>query len=321
MAAGSSALAMELHPVFREGAIMAQSLTVVETRGQTLPAIRRLRVADLFDALSKGLSDFSAMPSHALFLCLIYPIIGVVLGAAAFGFDILPLLYPLAAGFALMGPIAAIGLYEISRRREAGLPVAIGHLHLSHTHSRRAIVELALALLAIFLVWLATAQEIYVANFGYLAPATIDGFLHNVLFTQAGWNMIMIGNAIGFVFAVVVLAISVVSFPMLLDRDAGALEAVATSIRAVTANPFTMALWGLIVAALLFVGTAPLFLGLPIVLPVLGHATWHLYRKVVEPDPLPRGFEDEHRRPKVRRYAADFPVALFTSFGRAHADD
>ena len=113
-------------------------------------------------------------------------------------------------------------------------------------------------------------------------------------------------------FAVATLMISVVSFPLLLDRDIGAGAGIATSIRAVLANPVTMALWGLIVAALLLVGSLPLFLGLAVVLPVLGHSTWHLYRKVVEPDPTPRS--ERPARPAVRRYAADFPGVLIFSW-------
>ena len=107
-------------------------------------------------------------------------------------------------------------------------------------------------------------------------------FIHDVLTTSHGWALIIAGNVIGFIFAAVVLSISVVSFPLLLDRDVGAAVAVQTSIRAVLANPLTMALWGLIVALALVIGSIPLFVGLAIVMPVLGHATWHLYRRVVE---------------------------------------
>lgn len=292
---------------------MAQAHTlpvVVDTHAQ--PAIRNITTTDLLDALSKGLQDFSAMPSHALFLCIIYPIIGVLLFAMTFGLDLMPLLYPLATGFALAGPFAAVGLYEMSRRREAGLPVSFGHLYLSRSRSRWSIAALGLVLMVIFLAWLGIARQIYIANFGYAPPASVSQFAHDVLFTPAGWNLIVVGNAIGFVLAVVVLAISAVSFPMLIDRDVGVGTAVLTSVRAVLANPINMALWGLIVAALLFVGSLPLFLGLVIVLPVLGHATWHLYRKVVEPGPIDLHGQDHHDRPK--NYAADFPVSLFYSW-------
>jgi uncharacterized membrane protein len=277
---------------------------------QAEPVVRRIGPADLIDALAKGWDDFSAMPSHAIFLCIIYPIIGIALAGLMFGYALVPLLYPLAAGFALLGPVAALGLYELSRRREAGLDVsAMDALDVAASPSIGAILALGALLMVIFLVWVAMAHAIYVGNFGYATPPSIGQFLHDVLTTPPGWNLILIGNGVGFLFALAVLAISVVSFPLLLDRDVGAAVAVMTSIRAILANPITMALWGLIVAALLLIGSLPFFVGLAVVLPVLGHATWHLYRKVVEPDPNPR--PDYRPRPKGVRYAADFPAVLF----------
>jgi uncharacterized membrane protein len=274
------------------------------------PVVRRIGPADLIDALAKGWDDFSAMPSHAIFLCVIYPIIGIGLAGLTLGSALVPLLFPLAAGFALLGPFAALGLYELSRRREAGLDVSASDcLDVLLSPSIGAIVALGVLLMVIFLIWIATAHAIYVTNFGYAAPTSVGQFVNDVLATPAGWNLILVGNGVGFLFAAVVLTISVVSFPLLLDRDVGAAVAVMTSIRAVLANPLTMALWGLIVAALLLLGSLPFFIGLTVVLPVLGHATWHLYRKVVEPDPNPR---PEYRpRPKGPRYAADFPAVLF----------
>jgi uncharacterized membrane protein len=273
------------------------------------PEVRRIGLTDLIDVLRRGLDDFAAMPSHALFLCVIYPVIGVLLAGLTLGFSVLPLLYPLATGFVLTGPFAAIGLYELSRRREAGLPVTVGAMDVLHAPSIGAIVALGALLAVIFLIWVAVANAIYVANFGYAPPASIGQFVHDVLFTPAGWNLIVLGNGIGLLFAVLVLAISVVSFPLLLDRDVGAPLAVLTSLRAVRANPLAMAVWGLIVAALLFLGSLPAFLGLTVVLPVLGHSTWHLYRKVVEPDSHPRA--EPQARPRPRRYAAECPVSLF----------
>ena len=290
---------------------MAQSHILVGAGADlSTPAIRRITPADLWDALAKGWDDFSAMPTHAIFLCLIYPIIGLGLAGLTLGYALMPLLFPLAAGFALLGPIAAVGLYELSRRREAGVPVSASDaLSVFASPSIGAIVALGVLLTLIFLVWVATANAIYVANFSYAVPESVGGFLSDVLTTPAGWALILVGNGVGFLFALVVLAISVVSFPLLLDRDAGAAGALLTSVRAVLANPVPMALWGLIVAVLLALGSLPLFLGLPVVLPVLGHATWHLYRKVVEPDPNPR--PDYHPQPKGSRHAADFPAVLF----------
>jgi uncharacterized membrane protein len=274
------------------------------------PVIRRIAPADLIQALARGLDDFSAMPSHAVFLCVIYPLLGVLLISLSMGQSMLPLAFPLAAGFALIGPLAAIGLYELSRRREAGLDTSSRHaFDVLYSPSLGAIVALGLLLMAIFLIWLAVAEAIYVANFGYAAPASIRQFVDDVFTTTAGWNLIVVGTSVGFLFAVLVLTISAVSFPLLLDRDVGAAVALFTSIRVVVANPLTMALWGFIVAALLVVGSLPCFLGLTVVMPVLGHATWHLYRKAIEPDATPH--PDYQPRERGRRYAADFPAALF----------
>jgi uncharacterized membrane protein len=279
------------------------------------PAVRRIGLTDLKDALARGIADFWAMPTHAVFLCLIYPIAGLVLARLALGYDILPLLFPLAAGFALVGPFAAIGFYELSRRREQDLDLSWADaFDVLRSPSRGAIAALGFLLLTIFVIWIAIAQAIYVTNFGYEPAASIPDFIHQVLTTPAGWALIIVGNLVGFLFAVTVLIISVVSFPLLLDRDVGAVEAVLTSVRAVAANPLTMAAWGMIVAGLLLIGSLPLFLGLAVVVPVLGHSTWHLYRKVVEPDLNPR--QELPRPPTRRRYAAQFPASLFAGEDR-----
>ena len=274
------------------------------------PAIRRIGLADLKDALARGLADFSAIPTHAVFLCLIYPIVGLVLARAILGYALLPLLFPLAAGFALVGPFAAIGFYELSRRREQGLDISWEDaFDVLHSPSRDAIAALGVLLLVIFAIWIAVAQAIYVTNFGYQPAASIPHFVRQVFTTPEGWMLIIVGNFVGFLFAATVLIISVVAFPLLVDREVGAVEAVLTSARAFAANPVMMAIWGLIVAALLVIGSLPFFFGLAVVVPVLGHATWHLYRKVVEPDLSPR---PDHPRPQhKRRYAAQFPAALF----------
>jgi uncharacterized membrane protein len=274
------------------------------------PVIRHITPSDLWQSLVGGWEDFSAMPSHAIFLCVIYPLLGLFLIAVTLGHAMLPLAFPIAAGFALIGPLAAIGLYELSRRREAGLDTSSAHaLDVLHSPSLPAIVALGLLLMAFFLIWLAVAQAIYVAFFGYSPPTSIPQFAHDVLTTAAGWKLIVVGTGIGFLFAAAVLTLGAVSFPLLLDRDVGAAVALLTSIRVVLANPVTMALWGLIVAALLFIGSIPFFLGLTVVMPVLGHATWHLYRRAVVPDPNPH--PDYRPRERAPRYAADFPASLF----------
>jgi uncharacterized membrane protein len=276
-----------------------------------LPAVRSISPADLKDALAKGIADFRALPTHVIFLSLIYPIAGLAIARWTFGYDLVPLLYPLVAGFALIGPFAAIGLYELSRRRELGLDTSWKHaFDIVHSPSLAAIVALGLLLVALFGVWLAVAHALYVANFGEdESPIALAEFVRRVFWTPEGRSLIVAGNAIGFLFALAAFALSAVSFPLLLDRNVGMAVAIITSVKAILRNPFTMALWGLIVAAGLVIGSLPFLFGLAVVMPVLGHSTWHLYRKVVAPDDRPR--PEFHPRPKGERYAADFPSSLF----------
>ncbi|MFC4175519.1 DUF2189 domain-containing protein [Microvirga sp. GCM10011540] len=246
------------------------------------PLVRRIGPADLRQALAAGIDDFKAMPTHAFFIALIYPVLGLVLARIILGSDVLPLLFPLMSGFALVGPFAAVGLYELSRRRERGQAFSLAHaLRMLRSPAIGSIAALGALMLAVFVVWITTAQLLYQATFGSHVPATVGGFLQEVFATGRGWALILAGNLLGLVFSAVALSLSVVSFPMLIDRDVSAATAVRTSIRAVAANPATMALWGLTVAGALALGFLTLFLGLAVVLPVLGHATWHLYRRVV----------------------------------------
>ena len=246
--------------------------------------VRTIGVKDIGAVLARGFDDFMSMPSHVLFLSVAYPILGLVLGTLTFGYALWPLLFPLITGFALIGPFAAIGLYELSRRRQQGLEVSWAHaFDVLRSPSIGAIVTLGAILLAIFLVWLATAQMIYSLIFDNSEPISLGGFVHDVLTTQRGWVLIVVGTAAGSLFAVAAFAISVVSFPLLLDRQVSVATAVQTSVKAVLANPKVMAIWGLIVAGALVMGSLPFLIGLAVVMPVLGHATWHLYRKLVEP--------------------------------------
>jgi uncharacterized membrane protein len=251
------------------------------TLGYSVP--RKVGPADLKDVLTKGANDFLPIldflgdPLFAVLFSIVYASICIFLISTN-----LPLLFPLMS-FALVGPFVAIGLYEISRRRELGLDISWSHVFdLRHSPSLPSILALGLVLLMLFICWQAAAESLYLWLFGSTAPESVNGFLTEVLSTSRGWTLIVLGNAIGFVFAAVVLSISVVSFPLLLDRNVGVAVAVHTSVRAVLANPLTMALWGLIVAASLAIGFLFAFVGLAFVVPILAHASWHLYRRVVQ---------------------------------------
>jgi len=277
----------------------------------TRTVVRKLSLSDLSAALRLGWDDFQAMPSHAILLCVIYPILGLVLFRLVLGYSVLPLLFPLAAGFTLIGPFAALGLYELSRRRESGEEAAAWDaIYVLRAPSFGAMVELGILLFVLFGVWIATADAIYIAIFGHTPAASIPDFATRILTTPEGWTLIVVGCGVGFLFAVVALCVSVVAFPLMLDRHATAIDAIRTSLRVATENPLPIAAWGLIVAALLVIGSLPLFVGLAVVLPVLGHATWHLYRRAVEHDP--NAVRERPLPPKEgHRYAADFPANLF----------
>lgn len=278
--------------------------------GTATYVVRTITLADLGDALRLGWEDFKAVPSHAFILALVYPVLGLMLARIVQGYSILPLLFPLAAGFALLGPFAALGFYDLSRRREQGETPTAGHaLSVLRSPSIGAMLAFGTLLLMLFLIWLATAQSIYTATFGYAPASSLPDFFRQVLTTSEGYRLIVLGCGVGFVFAAVALCISVVAFPLMLDRHASATDAMLASIRAVARNPLPMAVWGVIVAALLIVGTLPFFLGLTITIPVLGHATWHLYRKVIALTGKPY---EPPQPSKRRRYAADFPVNLFS---------
>lgn len=274
------------------------------------PQVRKIGIGDVTDSLRKGIGDFWDKPSHYVFLGLIYPVIGLVLAMWSAGANALPLFFPLLSGFALIGPLAAIGLYAISRRRERGEDNSWSQaFEVLRSPALPSIAALGVILLAVFMVWLIVAQGLYHTLFGPGQPTAINDFLGQVFSTQQGWTLIIFGNAIGAVFAIVVLATTVVAFPLLLDRNVGVPVAIQTSVRATLTNPIPVLFWGLIVVVALILGTVPLLIGLAIVLPVLGHSTWHLYRKLVVPNPAPLP-QRPLRRVRGRRYAADFPAVL-----------
>ncbi len=268
---------------------MAETLTTrgdgepqTRTTSEAEPQIRTIGTADLTDSLRKGLDDFKLMPTYLVLLTLIYPAVGLIAARAAQGNDVVPLIFPLISGFALVGPLAAVGLYELSRRREAGLDTRWTHVFdVLKTKSISTIIGLGVILAVLFAAWLGSAVAIQQWAMGSQSAGDIPTFLHDVVATPGGHMLIVVGNLVGFLFAVVTLAIAAFSFPLALDHDVSLPTAISTSVRALMANPGPMALWGLIVVGGLVLGAIPLFVGLAVVMPILGHATWHLYRRVV----------------------------------------
>jgi uncharacterized membrane protein len=250
--------------------------------GQVMPQVRRIGVADVRDALRKGTEDMGALRDDVLFIGLIYPLAGVVLAAVAFNANLLMMLFPLASGFAILGPVAATGLYEMSRRREQGEHVTwLDAMKVFNSPAIGSIFGIGLVLLAIFGVWLAVAYQIGVATIGAETPPTLRVFLENVFLSEASPALILGGVGVGFLFAALAFAISVVSVPLLLDRDLGLWIAIKTSFKAVMTNFGVMVLWAAIIAGALVLGSIPALVGLIVVVPILGHASWHLYRKMV----------------------------------------
>jgi uncharacterized membrane protein len=246
------------------------------------PETRVLVLQDLRHALARGWEDLAAMRSDVMFACLLYPLMGaVLLGLAAQG-NLAHLLFPVLSGFALVGPVAALGLYEMSRKREAGEPVSwLALFDVLRSPRFPRILMLSAMNGVIFIAWLLIADAIYSATLGPDAPASLGALLTEVATTPAGWALAVIGTGVGFVLAAAVLAVTVISFPLLLDRDVSLPVAVMTSVQVAWENPVVIGAWGLIVAVGLSIGILPVLIGLIVVLPVLGHATWHLYRAAV----------------------------------------
>lgn len=253
-------------------------------RDQKTIAVRRIEVSDLTNSLSDGVADFMARPTHMIFLCIIYPIAGLLIAAASAGTGLLPSSYPLIAGFALVGPLASIGAVEMSRLRERKSDRSLRQvLEIVRSPSLLPICGLAVVLLGLFGLWIGTADLLYRATLGPVPATSFASFVKQIATTKSGWTLAVVGNAAGFGFALVALSIGLVSVPLLLDRDVGLSKAIATSARCVAANPLVILAWGAFVAGILAAATLPLFVGLAVALPVLGHATWHLYRRLVAP--------------------------------------
>ena len=248
------------------------------------PKLRPATVEDITESLKLGLDDFRAYPRYGLVLGALYALGGMMIFFALQRADMAVMAYPALAGFALVGPFAAVGLYEVSRRRELGLPVTWGAvLGVMRGASSRQILMLGFALIFVTLVWTRIALIIYALFFG-MAPVNFGGMVHEITSTTRGFSFFVIGNAAGAIFALATFSISVLSFPLMLDRDVDVITGIVTSVKAVIDSPRVMIGWGLLIAFMLVAAWAPFFLGLLLVLPILGHASWRLYRRLVVTD-------------------------------------
>ncbi|MBV0910808.1 DUF2189 domain-containing protein [Anianabacter salinae] len=277
-------IAWAARKILGAGEYTADAARAVGTdRSTAEPVVREIGLADIREALGKGYRDAMHFRGDVLFIVVLYPVIGLILAGVGLNMDLLPLLFPLLAGFAIVGPLAATGLYQMSRLREAGKEAGWGDaVRVIGSPAFPALVVMGLYLIGLFVAWLMVAALVHSLTLGPEQPASIGAFLGAALTTPEGWAMILIGCAVGAVFAAAAISISIVSFPLLLDRDVGVPQAIATSVAVARKNPRTVAIWGAIVAALLVLGAIPALIGLVLVMPVLGHATWHLYRRAVE---------------------------------------
>lgn len=249
----------------------------------THPHVKTLWPEHIAEALRLGLKDFAAARTDVMALVLLYPAMGLAMTFLALHMKYLHLLFPLIAGFALFAPATAVGLYEISRRREMGEEAGWGAaLKVLNAPAFGAILAMAGILAVIFGIWIFAAHWIYVLTLGPELPASLGGFLMDTISTVPGLVMMATGTLAGLALAFVALAISVVSFPMLLDRDVGLPVAITTSVRVFARNPAVVLGWGALMGGLLILGALPMMLGLVVILPVLGHASWHFYRRAVE---------------------------------------
>ncbi|MFN3688969.1 DUF2189 domain-containing protein [Salinarimonas sp.] len=248
------------------------------------PVVRAITHDDVRAALSEGLSDFRAAPAYGLFFGAVYAAGGILLVLLTAYSGMGYLAYPLAAGFALIGPFVAVGLYEVSRRRDAGEPLGWRPiLGVVFSQSRRELGWMAFVTLFIMIIWLYQVRLLLAIFLGFQSFASLGEFLTVVFTTPEGLMFLFVGNIVGAVLSAALFSLTVVSFPLLLDRDVDFITAMITSVKAVIAAPVPMLGWAAFIVASLVVATVPFFLGLLIVLPALGHATWRLYKRAVEP--------------------------------------
>jgi uncharacterized membrane protein len=245
--------------------------------------VRRIAPADIAEALGQGLRDFQAVPLYGIAFGALYAAGGIAILLCLTAFGMVYLAYPLAAGFAMIGPFVAVGLYEVSRRRETGQPISLAAIWTT-VRTRGEIGWMAFVTLFVFVVWMYQVRLLIALLLGLNASfSSLQEFITTVLTTNEGLLFLAIGNAVGAALSLILFSLTVVSFPLLLDRDVDFVTAMITSVRAVVTSPLPMIGWAALIVVLLAVSAMPYFLGLVVTLPVLGHTTWHLYRRIIAP--------------------------------------
>lgn len=244
------------------------------------PAFRNPRFQDIRTSLAAGVRDFAAAPVTDLFFASFYVFAGLVMGAITYATGQTFWLVLAVLGFPLIGALAALGFYEVSRRREGGDELRLSQVaSVVWSHLSGQLPWLAAIIIVTFLFWFFLGHMIFALFLG-LSPMTNVSTSLEVFTTTEGLSMLGFGTLVGAVFALFVFAISVLGMPMLLDRDVDFITAMLRSMSAVRAAPLLYLLWGTIIAVLTLAAMVPMFLGLFVAMPVLGHATWHLYRAV-----------------------------------------
>lgn len=250
----------------------------------TMPRVNAASIGDLREGLLQGLSDFARAPFLGLFFAAIFVVIGLMVVLSLTAWDIPWLIYPFAIGFPLIGPFAAVGLYEISRQFEQGKEPSWREVFgVIWQQRRRELGWMAFVMLFVFWVWMYQVRLLMALFLGRLSFSSFEGFVSVTFTTTEGVIFLLVGHLVGAGLALLLFSITVVSMPLLLDRDIDVVTAMITSVRAVAASPFVMLGWGITVTLAVIAGCLPFFLGLLIVLPILGHSTWHIYRRVVVP--------------------------------------
>lgn len=252
------------------------------TAPHPVPNVRSITTADIRIALNEGLSDFKRAPIFGLFFGAVFSLVGIAITWILYKGEASYWIFPVAAGFPLIGPFAAVGIYEVSRRLEGGEKLAWGPVLMAGFRQKNSQLPLfAVFTMFAFLVWLVLARVIFAVSFG---TATMTNVMTSfeVFFTFQGLTMVVVGSVVGAALAVLLFSVSVVGVPLLLDQDIDVVTAMITSFEATVENREAMMFWGFTVAVAIVIAMLPLFLGMIFVFPVLAHASWHIYRKAVE---------------------------------------